>query len=391
MKETLKQFFYRKIKEEWGTGLEVANNAGYAKTGGLTRVLKNEKQEFEYFYGIVYLAKHYIENLEEEKQKMTDFALSLDENKQTARYMLEYADINKLDKLKEELIAKLKSSSNKTSRAWAKVYEADLLYTSGKANLADTLDELGSIKTDVPELEVASKIFKAYCYLDKKAYSMIDECIKNVEKILENVKDKYIKDLMYGRYLLLMVIVNERKGNMIHARAFAKRIINDINNEYILPLANLHLGNSYIIEDFQKAEKFIKKGMLQSYGVSEKAYDYLTSSMNFLYNVWNKQPLHLNLESEEATHVHEVAYSLINKDQKEDAVKLLDKLNKSNLNNNEKAFHFYLRGLISNSMNDYCSSVKFFRDSGDMYFRTLPLIELEKMGVPDDVINILAV
>ncbi|MNG37225.1 hypothetical protein D3C84_1245090 [compost metagenome] len=72
----------------------------------------------------------------------------------------------------------------------------------------------------------------------------------------------------------------------------------------------------------------------------------------------------------------------------------MDVLNKDDMNaitHNQRGFHFYLKGLVTNSISDFCESIKAFKKSGDHFYRELPLIELKKLNIDISIIEALAV
>ena len=386
---TPKQKILNIISENRGLATILSDIADYATPGALMKVLKDEKKEFEKFHGLVKMIKYIYPNIEDEKKWMEEYAKTLDVKKQTARYMLEYADINKLFVLKGKLIAKMINCGNASSKTWANLYEIDQNYVDGKVSVSETIDQLGAINTKISEIEVLKQIYKSYCYLDKKSFNLINDLIVDVEPKIEQIKDDYIRDLIYGRYMTLKLTVNERNGNPELTRVYAQKILSEVENEYILSMAYLYMGNSFIVEDFDKSYRYLRKGILLSEGFNPRAYEYLKSSMSFLHNVWKKDPPNLDFESKQVGSIHEVVFYYINKSKHNEALMLLQNINMDSITTNEKAFNYYLRGLISKDIDDFCKSVKYFKESGDLHFRQLPLLELEKMGVQPQVVDLL--
>jgi len=390
MMTTPKQKILNIISENRGLATILKDISDYATPGALMKVLKDEKKEFEKFHGLVNLIKYIYPNIEEEKNWMKEYAECLDVKKQTARYMLEYAEINGLRELKSKLIDKMIDCGNSTSRLWAKVYNYDREYLQGSSSLSETLDRLGSEETKIPELKIICKLLKSYCYLDNRSYTMIFETIADIEDKFQEIKDVYIKDLLYGRYLLLLIGCYVRQNNLELARIQCKKVITEVSNEYIVSMAYLHLGNSYIIENFDKAERYLKKGMLKAYGISKRTYEMLITSINFLYNVWNKKPMYLNHDSELTSDKIAIAFHYVNDNRNNDALAVLKSIDVSNINDNDKAFYYYISALIENNKKLYCKSLQFFNSSGDVYFKNLPLIKLKNMGIDEDIIELLA-
>ncbi|TCJ00478.1 hypothetical protein E0Y62_26715 [Cytobacillus praedii] len=132
------------------------------------------------------------------------------------------------------------------------------------------------------------------------------------------------------------------------------------------------------------------KGLLISKNMPLTLVSSLKRSMNFLDNVWGKKPRYLDMNSKHVSDIHEVAFNLINEGQINQAIELLNTLDLDKLSFNQKGFHFYLKGLISKNIVDYCESVKNFKKSGDSYYRRLPLMQLKNLNVDDCIIEAMA-
>lgn len=371
-----------------GYAEELAAIAGYASGSALKKVLRDENKEFEKVNGLFKIVQTHF--AQDEFALLSDFALTLDFNKHTSRCMLEYAEMHRLTDLRKKLVENMKESTNLMSKQWAMIHEIDMQLINREITYLEALSLLEGVNSKSPELIAIKAIYKAYCYLEVQLFDSVTGLLVEIENLTAEMKDDFMKEVILGKYYLLMTESTARKGNIELSRTFAKRLTNEINIDLYAAWGNLHLGNSYLLEDYNKSNHHLIKSKL----LARKNQNLLTNvkrSLNFLDNVWKKQPRELDINSQHPADVHEIAFYYINHNQPTMATKTLDSENLDTLTSNQKGFHFYLRGLISGNMVDHCESIKYFKESGDIHFRKLPLIELKKLNVQECIIQALAV
>lgn len=389
MKLTLKQMIINVIEQSpRGYAEELAKIAGYANGSGLKKVLKDEKKEFEKVNGLFKIVQTHFP--QDEIKLISDFALTLDFNKHTARCMLEFAEMNRLVDIRQTLVANMLESTNLMSKQWATIHEIDMSLTNKEITYLEALSLLENVSSKSPELTAIKAIYKAYCYLEVQLFDSVRELLTGIEALASEMKDDYMKEVILSKYYLLMTESSARKGNIDLARSYATKLTKEITIPLYVAWGNLHLGNSYLLEDYNKANHHLIKGKMTANNNSNLLTN-IKRSLNFLDNVWKKEPRELDINSQHPADVHEIAFYYINHNQLTMAKKTLDSENVDNLTSNQKGFHFYLRGLMSNNMVDHCESIKYFKESGDIHFRQLPLIELKKLNVQECIIQALAV
>jgi hypothetical protein len=386
---TLKQMIINRCEEERGLACKLAEIGGYSSGSALLKILKDEKKEFAKFYGLVKIVRHLFPD--QEKEIMAEYALTLDTNKQTARYMLEYLEINKQFEIQRKLIDEMLSSSTSLVREWAGVYNVNNMYLSGNIDYLEAINKFIQLQPKSEEMVITECILRAYCCYDKQMYDVVEQIILDVESRIMELKEEYMLQNLLGRYLLIKIAIKVRKNKVKEARLLCKSMMDNVNEVGFSGWAYLHMGNSYIIEDYQLAESFLKRGYRK---VKEK-HEYLEinfkRSLNFVNNLWDKDPFMLNPKSKNPSDVHEVVYYYINKKQVTQAKKTLDTLILDDLTENQKGFHYYLKGLLSNDISDFSRSVIHFKNSGDVLFRKLPLLKLEQLNINSSLIEALAV
>jgi hypothetical protein len=387
-KRSLKQMLLNACEQERGLAVELAEIAGYSSGSSFMKVLKDEKKEFAKFYGLLKVVRHQFPN--KEKELMTDYALTLDPNKQTARVMLEYFNINNMMEERKLMINSLLSSKNSISKEWASVHEIDYCYLNKEIDFNEAIKRLSSLTLKCDEMKIVAEIFKSYCYLDEHEYNMIKRSMDTISNNFDSIKDDFIKEILFCRYSILLVGYFVRTQKKMKVRDICWSLIDQVDDEYFKCFAYLHLGNSYILEDYQKSYNFLMNGYSIAKDKFERVSFALRNSINFVSNLWKKDTVLLNLHSKEVSDIHEVSFYYIQHGQNEMARRTLNQLDFKELTVNQKAFHCYYRGLLDKSMKKFSESVIYFKKSNDFFFRQLPILELSKMNIPECVVEALA-
>ncbi|UYZ01186.1 AimR family lysis-lysogeny pheromone receptor [Peribacillus frigoritolerans] len=384
MLKTIKQMILNECELKQGLSATVAEIGGYSSVGNLNKFLKGNRKA-ENFSGYLDVVHHLFPDKAVELLKQE--SLSIDPKLNTSRYMLVYLELNKATEYLELLIDKMLYCGNKTSEQWARVFKTDMDYFERKTDFHETLDKVCSLKTECCEMEIYTSFLKAYLFLDQQYYDAAFSLTINLEKSIEGVKERFIRDTFTARLMLLLTEYSVRKGEVTKAREVALKMFNCIEDASYKAWAALHLGNSYITESFDKADSYFNLG-LSLPKINSRVQNNLMSSKTFNENLWSNDPSNLNFDSHNASDKHEVAHYYIRQSENGKALKILMSL--EDLTDNQQGFNYYLRGLITKNINDFCYSVKFFRKSGDIYFRKLPLIELKKLQVNECLIEALA-
>lgn len=374
---------------------KLAKAAG-CKEPAINKFKKDEDgREFKKFFGLVRMVKllssEYRYN---EFELMIDYSRHLDANSQSARRMLEYLDSNNLREAKEDLIERMLISKNDESKLYARIYDTDNKVSKGELNPFEALLTYKNLSVKTIELNVLINIFSTYIYLDQviydQAFNLINDVIEVIPTIVINDKDDdYMKNMLLGRALLLKAEYHSRKKETVQANEVCLRVLNEIDHDSKKGWAYLHLGNSISLTDYEQSLSYLNNGLSLN-GIHNNVQVNLKRSHNFLNNLWNKEAKYINYESKSISDVHEVAFQYINKKDITKAIELLDSIDKNKCLYNELGFHYYLRGLITNSIEDFALSIENFNESGDVYFKQLPVMKLSNLNVDQSIIRLLA-
>ncbi|MFK9119114.1 AimR family lysis-lysogeny pheromone receptor [Peribacillus frigoritolerans] len=390
LKRSLKQLLLVNLENSSLSPQELAEKAGYASVGNFKKVLHDEKRDFGNFNGLLKVIRQLFP--EKEYELMSEYASKIDPSKSNARQLVEYFDNNNLIADKRKLISRMLDSNNSTSRQFAEIYNIDDQYVSKDITFFEALSLFGGIKPKTSEVSVGLKLFRGYAFLDEQMFNMFDECIANLDLDIVNVSEDYFRESYYGRFMILSIITKIGKGLITEARALCVRVLHHVEDDYFKALASLHMGNTYMLESCEKASEYYNSGLwLAQDDRCDRVRNNLMKSLNFLYTLNGKEAKYLNFFSENPSDMHEVAFHYINVNKQPfKALEILNAINMETLNDFQKAFHHYYRGLIDGSVKNFSLSVTYFRKAGDHHYRGIPLLELQKMGIDTDIIQALA-
>ncbi len=385
----LKEKILKKLDSEGkGFSEKIAKLVGYSSGSALRKTIKEAEGESRKFNSLSKIVQVLFSN--NELEIMKEYALSVDPKKQHARCMIEWLEANKLHEEKRKLIEKMLNCNNVFSETFAKIYNVHDQYIRREINTIEAIRMYGKISTKKPEENVAIKIYQSYIYLDNQNYDMIYQSFIDIDEEIEQIKDDYIKDMYRSRVYMGRAVENLRRNNIAKVKELCQYVLDNSNNLIYKIFAYLNMGNSYLLEDFNKSIDCYKNGLELCKEWHEFLIINLKRSITFACNLWGEKSNYFNLNSDHPSDIHEVAFYYIKFKQYIKATKELDKVDFDKLTNNQKAFHMYYRGLISNKMEDFTKSIIYFRKSGDYFFKQLPVLELKKFGIDDCILEALA-
>lgn len=347
---------------------------------------KKPAKEMKDICGLIKIIRHLW--AEREFDLMIDYSEQVNPNFQTARYMLEYLDTNGLHQAKDNLIDRMIDTNNAESKAWAKLYKLDTQVARRLTSPFEAIHQFSNFGGKL-ENKIVAQIFSAYVYLDQKLYEQVLNVVEGTMESLKQVNDSFIENMYMTRLLLLKAEAHNRQNEVVKGRECSQTLLNMSISQTYRAWAYLQLGNSYILSDYDKSKQYLNEA-LELPNISEKVKTNIKRSHNFLHNIWNKECAYLDENSTVASDIHEVAFSLINKNEKSRAEEALSNVKTEDCTKNELAFHFYIKGLITESIKDFTESIKYFNQSGDIHFKLLPIMKLKQFNVDAAIIELLA-
>jgi len=386
----LKQMIKNEMEKDKTLAKRITKLIGYANPSTLYKFLNNEKRDFEEFNTMLTIIRELFPD--KEKELMMEIAQTLDPNKHITRVALEYATITKHEELKKYLIEKLAGAKNIESKDFAFIYELDDKLAKKEISSHEGIELINRKGFTSFEARVFSKIVLIYEYYKLGIIDILFDIAKLLNMELKSIEEKYLLQSYKARLGSVMTGVCLHKGLINEAREHGTNVINSDIPYSIKAVTHLFMGNSYIMESYEKALKYLNEGLkiTEKFNL-ENTKTQIIRSLNFVMNYWGEKPDYLNHNSNEIPDLHEVAFFYIRNSNYKMAIDILDSMNLDSMNELQKGFHYFYRGLIGNSKEYFYKSVTHFKMSGDCFYRKLPLIELRKLGEHEMILNALSV
>lgn len=341
------------------------------------KFLKKDSPEVKNFNDIIVMTRELFPD--KEFEIMYDFAMTLDPNKKTARYCLEYSETYKLTMLRDDLLTKMLKATNSESKEWAMVYDINSRFLFDDYDSIDLFRILDDLKVKSIEMKTLVNIIRFFNYYDLGMLGNMSSLLPIIESLILDIKDDFIRDRYSMRLLHIFSEVKLHEGELNAVRSIESKIGDDkISYEYACLM--LSIGNSYLFDDFEKAKKYLDKSLNCYSYLSNKRGQYKSKcSLNFLYSYWSKKPKYLDFNNKEISHVHEVAFYYAKFDSKK-GLEILKNMNIDKLNYIQLGFHYFYLGLITKNKDDFYNSIYNFNKASEKFYKKAPINELIKLG-----------
>lgn len=354
-----------------GLTAKMARLAGYASGAKLKEVLTKENGEIEKFGGFAKI----VHNLypEEYEGLMEEFAINLNPNKQTSRYMLEYVTLYRMSYAKEILLKKMLNSTNSENREWAFVYDIDDKLIKNKISADEAIEILMNRTYSTIEMKIFSKIVQTYADFDMNNLHVLRNMHKEISESLKKVKNEFARDSLRARFYVIdsrVNLLNDNKDKVLESIFLVKNALDPIKSSNFLQYAN-----SYLLTDYEKTKKFLNEAMEYSEGNAKVKKDIMMSS-NFAA-ILHKRFEDYVFDGE----VSNELYYYCRKGDVVNAERLLKDIDFDSLTDYRKAFNCYYRGILYNDESLLSQSIVHFNKSGDKYWKKIAVDELATYGV----------
>jgi hypothetical protein len=377
-KLTFKQLIKNIINTgERGYKTKLAQVAGYAQAGGLSKVLDKEEKEFENFKSIVNLVTFLWED--KEIEMMIKYSNEIDPNKKTARNFLEYFAMNRQFEQMNILVDKMEKSKNTESKEWAKLYKMIYVYEQCKTKdeLIKLIREVGLISVSVYELVVFKKMLMNYCYSQLGDFIVVKTLSQEIERDVEMIEDSFMKEMYTIRssqinsYNYLRVFNNPEA-----AITYADNIINSIATISFKAFAYFIKGYSYLFTSHESTVNNLLTS-IELYKAQDRENDVedLKEKVEFANVYWDK----FNDGNCEFIK-NQILFDIKNgKDVTNELAENKDKIGLE--------MGLYLEGLNTNNEKKLLLSLIKYMKKNDLFLGNLAKIELLKTGYDEEILQ----
>jgi hypothetical protein len=366
-----------RLENDRGLQEEMGKLAGYSTGSNFGKAI-SEGRSIEKLDGLVKVIRTLFP--EDADQLLIQYANELDTKKMTIKLLLEYATLYYLTDLKQVIISRLKECSKSDSKEWARVYEIDHQVEVGTLSPYEGINKLNDEGFSKIETKIYCKIAKLYCLYDLKSIKVVKLMIEDIEKDIEQINNKFLRNAYGGRIYRVKVGMNlhmDKLGNLLESSFNIEDALEPTKTKIYL-----QIGNSYMLKSYEKAIHFLNKAMEYKNSHSENQ---ILQSLNFVNLLWDKPQ---NFKPD-GTKSNELFY-YVKSGNKSMANRLIEQIDFDKYNDDQKAFHCFYLGLLYNDVNYFYDSIEYFNSYGEKFFKQIPLAELKKRGEKDIVIKALS-
>ena len=315
-----------------------------------------------------------------------------DENRQSTLKkvrLLEQADLNENYEEMDCIIEKFRYSIDPILNEFGNVYQIHRQLQKGEINRIEASRKFGKMDLKTPECKVFSRLMILPICLQTAEYRLMYEVGNEIDlDIIE--EESYIKSSYRCRLLSMLANAELGIGDLKKAQLYAGLTINCAISDNFFASGYLIHGNTLLFSDYEAAKQSFMHGL----NFTEEGkfhYKELRRSLSFLENYYGVENEFLDHDSEEVGEQQGVVFSLIKQGKKSEALRILESLENREQNKNILAFHFYYKGLCTDSKEYFFKSVRYFKESDDTFCIKLPLDELERLGENKALLELITV
>lgn len=296
------------------------------------------------------------------------------------REAMEYLSSRGEFSLLKSVVESEKNSSNKENREWAGVYELILKRYTEKINPKEfyAMIESKNRRVKTIEMQILTELLLCQALYQNKNYRSLFDRLSEVEKDINDIKNKFIKNSFIIRYKEAVGVISLQRGYAMETRNVCNDVINAYKNDvsFVIPYITAigKIGESYFFDDYEKAKLFLEKGIALLDDFSEVGMvnkkEMFQYTLNFLKMFHWKDTEELEKNLGKAG----MAYFRCRQGRYEEAERLLIQI--ENENGKLTSFETFYLGIARNDRELLKKSLEMFEESGNIFYSKLPKLYL---------------
>jgi len=380
----LKQMMENKFEQDRGLAIEAAKIKGINDPQKIYKFYNGTTKEIDDLKAVLELVKFTFPRDHEEV--FTEYCNDLEPNNQLIRDTVEYASLFEKEGMLDALIKRLSTSTNAKGKEWYAVYNLSL--TADKLNSEQLEEEIDEITIKSIEMKFFTSLLLLKAYINDTEFDVAKKQLKKVTRYFNEIKKSFIKECYEKRFNAVKVSLALRQGDQEKTETLGKEALSTENRCPLDVYVLMNMGNAYIMHDYEIAMNYFERAveLANKFNDTTRLIQ-VKNSIDFCMCYW-KNCSHDGQEvNEEDYSDYNQAFYYISVGEKEKAAKCLESFEEDKMDNLDKAFYYFYKGLLTNERKDYIKSVTHFKHAGDNHYRKMPVIELEKIGEDDFIIE----
>lgn len=342
----------------------------YSKTGMAANSLSSIPDENKLSLGQVQLMLFREHNNETALQLMRQFCLqsTSDEiKKKGMEFLYTNGYINDL----QLLVNKNRESSNASNREWAEIYQLVVNRKRQSGQYSRALAEhLSFYKTDDPELQCVIELLKLACHFDLREFGKVGNFLDKLSDLFDAVEDVQLLFYFNLRLYQNLFIYYWTRNELIMARKYAFRVLNETTNNQTIVNMHINLGLTYTFDTYFQGMYHLNKAskLAEKYHYQDSLRAIHQQNIPFLSAHFKQVDGIVSDDKSEQAHIE------IAKGNYDQAIKLLNEVPI------DSPFKLYYLGAAKQDKNILLQSYnQFIEKRSDYFFSRLPLNDLADM------------
>lgn len=357
---------------------EVNKVCGYANLENFKRILKDEDKKIENLDGFLNVVELLFPN--DFNELLVAFLDQVNPETITAKLLLEYLTLHHMYDLKEKLIREMKQSDKRDVKEFVTVYEIQHKFEKKQISFVNAIEELNGFSKARIETKAFARISQLYCYYDVRDIRSLNYILDELENDINQIKNDFLRNCYNGRLFRIKLDVSFHTGNIDDVLESSFHLENALAPTK--SASYLQIGNSYMMKSYDKAMFYFNKAMEYK---NFKSENQIKQSIAFTSLLWNKLENYIV----DGTDSNELFY-YVRSGNKSMALRMLDKIDFDSLNNHQKGFNCFYKGLLFGDKTYFYKSIEYFNYAGEKFYKKLPIIELKKMGEHEAILSALS-
>ncbi|WP_236687104.1 AimR family lysis-lysogeny pheromone receptor [Ornithinibacillus californiensis] len=267
------------------------------------------------------------------------------------------------------LIVKNQLSNNISNKLWAEVYQIILDLRSRKYTMGELRQHLRGIKHSDPELQCLIELAIVDTYFYQMDFGKIGNFLDKQADLFDAIQDTYLLSSFNLRIYQKLFIYYWKRNELIMARKYAFRALNQTNSPSTKASLHIHLGLTYTFDTYYQGMYHLKEGLkiAKQYDLKRYIRSIENSNVPFLAAHFGRT------EGIETEDISELAHLEIAKGNNEKAIELLEDIY------TDSPFKMYYMGLAKQDKNLLSESCKMFVERSDYFFSRLPITAIKNL------------
>ncbi|MFS0673135.1 AimR family lysis-lysogeny pheromone receptor [Ornithinibacillus sp. 179-J 7C1 HS] len=269
------------------------------------------------------------------------------------------------------LIAKNSLSNDHSNRLWAEVYQITLeRRTDNNISSAGKMRErLLEIQTSEPELRCLIELSIVDTYFNQMDFGKIGNFLEIQYELFDPIQDNFMLASLNLRLFQKLFFYYWKRNELIMARKYAFRALNQTNNPSTKASLHINLGLTYTFDTYYQGMYHMKEGLkiAKQHNLTKYVRKIENYSIPFLAAHFGKT------NGVTTDDISEQAHLEIARGNSEKAIELLKDIY------TKSPFKTYYMGLAKQDKNLLTEACKMFIERSDYFFSRLPMSAIQNL------------